>query len=74
MEYEFIDLDKCSENAKWLCHFLEDILKLQKPVPSIYIHCDSQSLIKRAQSNIYIYIIVSLDIYVVDIILLDNYS
>ena len=27
MEYEFIALDKCGEEAEWLCHFLEDILK-----------------------------------------------
>ena len=25
MEYEFIALDKCGEEAEWLCHFLEDI-------------------------------------------------
>ena len=34
-------------------HFLEDIPKWQKSVPPIYIHCDSQSAIGRAQSNMY---------------------
>ena len=30
MEYEFIELkslDKCGEEAEWLCHFLDDILR-----------------------------------------------
>ena len=46
-------MDKCGEKAEWLCHFLEDISKWQKPVPPICIHCDSQSAIGRAQSNMY---------------------
>ena len=25
MEYEFIALDKCEEEAEWLCYFLENI-------------------------------------------------
>ena len=33
--------------------FLEDISKWQKPVPPICIHCDSQSVIGRTQSNMY---------------------
>ena len=53
MESEFIALDKCGEEAEWLRHFLEDIPKWQKPVPPICIHCDSQSAIGRAQSNMY---------------------
>ncbi|XP_071912272.1 secreted RxLR effector protein 161-like [Coffea arabica] len=53
MESEFIALDKCGEEAKWLHHFLEDIPKWEKPVPPISIHCDSQSAIGRAQNNIY---------------------
>ena len=35
MEYLFIALDKCGEEAKWLHHFLEDIPRWPKPVPSI---------------------------------------
>ena len=53
MEYEFIALDKCGEEAEWLRHFLEDIPRWPKPVPPICIHCDSQSAIGRAQNNMY---------------------
>ncbi|WJZ99452.1 hypothetical protein VitviT2T_017897 [Vitis vinifera] len=53
MESEFITLDKCGEEAEWLRHFLEDIPRWSKPVPPICIHCDSQSAIGRAQSNMY---------------------
>ena len=53
MEYEFISLDKCGEEAKWLCHFLEDIPRWPRPMPPICIHCDSQSTIGRAQSSMY---------------------
>ena len=53
MESELIALDKSGEEAEWLRHFLEDIPKWEKPVPPISIHCDSQSAIGRAQSNMY---------------------
>jgi len=53
MESEFIALDKCGEEAEWLRNFLEGIPKWPKPVPTICIHCDSQSAIGRAQSNMY---------------------
>ena len=53
MEYEFIALDKCEEEAEWLRHFLEDIPRWPKPVPPICIHCDSQSTIGRAQNSMY---------------------
>ena len=49
MEFEFIALDKCGEEAKWLRHFIEDIPRWPKPVPAISIHCDSQFAIGRAQ-------------------------
>ena len=74
MESEFIALDECGEEVEWLCQFLEDVQKWPKPVPTICIHCDSQSAIGIAQNNIYIYIMVNLDIYIKDIIPLDNYS
>ena len=51
--YGFITLEKCGEEAEWLCHFLEDIPRWSKPVPPICIHCDSQSAIGREQNNIY---------------------
>ncbi|KAL6326053.1 hypothetical protein AAG906_000928 [Vitis piasezkii] len=53
MESEFIALDKCGEEVEWLRHFLEDIPRWSNPVPPICIHCDSQSAIGRAQSNMY---------------------
>jgi hypothetical protein len=53
MESEFIALDKAGEEAEWLRHFLEDIPNWPKPVSAICIHCDSQSAIGRAQSNLY---------------------
>ena len=53
MEYEFITLDKCGEEAEWLRHFLEDIPRWPRLVPLICIYCDSQFAIGRAQSNIY---------------------
>jgi hypothetical protein len=53
MESEFIALDKATEEAEWLRHFLEDIPRWSNPVPAICIHCDSQSAIGRAQSHMY---------------------
>ena len=53
MEYEFIALDKCGEEAEWLCHFLEDIPRWPKPISSTCIHYDSQSAIGRAQNSMY---------------------
>ena len=53
MEYEFITLDKYGEEAEWLSHFLEDILRWSKPLSLICIHCDSQLAISRAQNNMY---------------------
>ena len=53
MEFEYIALDKCGEDAEWLRHFLEDILRWPNPVPPICIHYDSQSAIGRAQNSMY---------------------
>ena len=53
MEAEFIALDKAGEEAEWIRQFLEDIPNWSKPVPAVCIHCDSQSAIARAQSNLY---------------------
>ncbi|GKA49062.1 retrovirus-related pol polyprotein from transposon TNT 1-94, partial [Tanacetum coccineum] len=53
MESEFIALDKCGEEAEWLCQFVEDIPRWPKPVTAISIHCDSKSAMGRAQSTMY---------------------
>ncbi|GKB18962.1 hypothetical protein Tco_0852885 [Tanacetum coccineum] len=53
MESEFIALDKCAEEAEWLRKFVEDTPRWHKPVTTICIHCDSQSMIGRAHSIMY---------------------
>ena len=53
MKYEFIALDKCGEKAEWIRQFLEDISMWPNPVSTSCIHCNSQSAIGRAQSNMY---------------------
>ena len=53
MESKFITLDKCGEKVEWLRNFLEGIPKWSKPMPTICIHCDSQSTISRALSYMY---------------------
>ena len=53
MEYDFIALEICGEEAEWLRHFLEVIPRWLKPVPPICIHCDSQYTIGRAQNYMY---------------------
>ncbi|GKC69640.1 putative RNA-directed DNA polymerase [Tanacetum coccineum] len=50
MKSEFITLDKCTEEAEWLCQFVEDVPRWPKPVTAICIHYDSQSAIGRAHS------------------------
>ena len=53
MESKFIALDKSGKEAKWLCHFIEDIPRWPKPVTPICIHCDSQSAIGKVQNIMY---------------------
>ena len=53
MEYKFIALDKCGEEVEWIHQFLEDIPRWPRSVPPICIHCDSQFVICKAQSNVY---------------------
>lgn len=53
MEFEINALDICREEAKWLCHFLEDVSRWKKLVTLICIDSDSQSVISRVHSNMY---------------------
>nr|GEV45804.1 retrotransposon protein, putative, Ty1-copia subclass [Tanacetum cinerariifolium] len=53
MKSEFIALDKCGEEAKWLRQFVEDIPRWPKPVTVISIHYDSKSAMGRAKSMMY---------------------
>lgn len=53
MEFEFITLDKCGEETEWLCHFIENIPTLEKPMPPMCIHYDNQLTIGHVQSQMY---------------------
>ena len=54
MESEFVALEKAGTEAEWLRNLLVDILKWDKPLPSISLHCDSQAAIACARNKIYI--------------------
>ena len=66
MKFEFLALDKAGKEAEWLQKFLEDIPNWSKPVPTICIHSDSQTTIRRAYKILCI--MVNLDICNRDII------
>ncbi|KAK4372554.1 hypothetical protein RND71_007938 [Anisodus tanguticus] len=53
MESEFIALDKVEEEVEWLHDFLEDVPCWNKLVPSVMIHCDNQSALRRARNSMY---------------------
>ena len=53
MESKFIALDKTGEEVEWLQNFLEDIPMWPKPMPTIYIHCDSETTIEQALHHMY---------------------
>ena len=53
MELEFIALDKTGDEVEWFRQFLEDIQLWPKPVLAIYIRCDNQTAICRAQNFVY---------------------
>ena len=53
VEFEFITLENCGEKSERLHQFLNDISRWSKHMPSIRIHCDSQSAIGRAQNSMY---------------------
>jgi hypothetical protein len=47
MESKFIALNKDGEETEWLRNFLEDFPCWAKPVSTIHIYCDIQSVIRR---------------------------
>ena len=53
MESEFVALEKAGTEAEWLRNLLADILKWDKPLPSISLHCDYQATIACARNKIY---------------------
>jgi len=71
MNSEFIAVDKAAEEAEWLRHFVEDIPRWPKSCQQCaYTVIANQQL----EGHVVTCIMVSLDIYVVDTIPLDNYS
>ena len=71
MKSKLIALDKVVEEAEWIHNFLKGIPYWPKLVPNLYVHCDSQSIIEGYKV---ICIMISLDIYVINIILLNTCS
>jgi hypothetical protein len=53
MASEFIALAAGSKEAEWLRDLLLEIPIWSKPMPPIIIHCDSQSTLSRAYSQVY---------------------
>jgi len=71
MKSDFIAYDKEEDNVKWIQNFLEDIPSWPKPVPTIMsIVIVSQQL----EWHKLVCIMVSPDIYVINIIPLNTYS
>lgn len=53
MAAEFVALASGSKEAEWLRSMLWEIPMWPKPMPSISLHCDSQSALSRAYSQVY---------------------
>ena len=53
MAAEFVALAATCKEAEWLRSLLINIPFWPRPMPPLSIHCDSQSTLSRAYSNIY---------------------
>jgi hypothetical protein len=53
MAAEFVALGSASKEAEWLKDLLYDIPLWPKPMSPISIHCDSESILARAYSQVY---------------------
>jgi hypothetical protein len=53
MAAEFVALASGSKEAEWLRSMLWELPLWPKPMPPISLHCDSQSMLSRAYSQIY---------------------
>lgn len=53
MAAEFVALASGSKEAEWLRSMLWEIPLWPKPMPSVSLHCDSQSALSRAYSQVY---------------------
>nr|GFC00880.1 hypothetical protein [Tanacetum cinerariifolium] len=53
MAAEFVALISCCKEAEWLQDLLINIPLWPKSMPSIFMHCDSQSTLSRAYNQVY---------------------
>ena len=53
MEYEMIALVTANEEAGWLRCFVAEIPLLEKPMPTVLIHCDSIAAIAKIENRYY---------------------
>nr|GEZ13496.1 retrotransposon ribonuclease H [Tanacetum cinerariifolium] len=53
MEAEFLALAAAGKEAEWLRSMLLDIKLWPQPMPTIFLHCDSQSTLSRAYTKVY---------------------
>ncbi|XP_006429818.2 UDP-rhamnose/UDP-galactose transporter 2 [Citrus clementina] len=53
MAAEFVALASCCKEAEWLRNLLIEIPIWPKPMPPVSIHCDSETTLSRAYSQIY---------------------
>jgi len=51
MEAELAALDTAGAEAEWLCDFLLDLPVVEKPIPTIFMNCDNQTMIIKVNSS-----------------------
>jgi hypothetical protein len=51
MEAELTALDTAGSEAKWLRDLLMDLPVVEKPIPSISMDCDNQTVITKVNSS-----------------------
>jgi hypothetical protein len=51
MEVELTALNTASIEAEWLREFLMDLPMVEKPIPSISMNCDNQTVIVKVNSS-----------------------
>ena len=51
MKAELTALDTTIVEAEWLCELLMDLPVVEKPVPSILMNCDNQTVIVKVNSS-----------------------
>jgi hypothetical protein len=51
MEAELIALDTADAEAEWLRELLIDLTIVEKPIPTIFMNCDNQTVITNINSS-----------------------